>query len=72
MAEMKARNLSAERVREITLVRLHHHRARLRQAVLDHTGGAVVLPADYGDEFYRGMVNWIDGPTMVARLVPAI
>jgi glycosyltransferase involved in cell wall biosynthesis len=71
VAEMKARNLSTERTREITLVRLHDYRARLRQVVLDYTGGAVVLPADYSDELYRGMVNWIDGPTMVARLVSA-
>lgn len=69
VSEMKARTVPPDRVRDITLVKIFEHRARLRETVLVHTGGAVDLPAGYGDVLYRSINNWIDGPTMVERIV---
>lgn len=71
VAEVIARNIPPERVRARTLERIYEHRARLRETVSAVTGGAVVLPPDFGDPIYR-RTPWIPGDTLMAalRLLP--
>ena len=69
VALMKGRNLAPEYVRNLTLTRVYKYRARLRETLLEYTGGAVVLPSGYGSDVYRGFIDWIDGPAMLERIV---
>jgi glycosyltransferase involved in cell wall biosynthesis len=69
VAEMKARNVPPERVRAITLDKVHEHRKRLRACVLVETDGQVDLPEDYGHAVYRGLNNWQRGLDFARLLV---
>ena len=68
VTEMAGRHVPPARIRARTLERVHEHRARLRSAVADATGGRVVLPADLGDAIYRTMPVWVSGPELAAGL----
>lgn len=61
VAQMKARNVPRERVRAVTLAKVHEHRKRLRACVLVETDGRVDLPDDYGHAVYRRLNNWQRG-----------
>ena len=69
VTELASRNLPPARIRARTLKRVYEHRARLRAAVGEATGGKVVLPPDFGDAVYRPKIPvWAAGSELAARL----
>ncbi len=61
VTEMAARNPDPERIRNVTLEKIHQHRQRLRRLVAETTGDEALLPDDLGHEVYRQPLVWKNG-----------
>lgn len=68
VTEIAGRHVPPARIRTSTLERIYKHRARLRSAVADATGGNVVLPDNLGDSVYRIVPVWVSGHELAAHV----